>query len=146
MNPDLLTRRGRLTRLVSTGIGLLLLLTGTVLGSDDHFPFGPFRMFATTNRWDEPISVARAEVIDESGARIELTEGNSGVRRAELEGQLGRFRADPARLAGLAQAYHAHNPAAPRPVEVTVLLRHHEIGRRGPTGRWRDEVVASWRP
>jgi hypothetical protein len=146
MKPDLLTPRGRLSRLVSTGIGLLLLLAGTAVGTDDHFPFGPFRMYATTNRWDEPISVARAEVVDESGARIELTEGNSGVRRAELEGQLGRFRADPALLDGLARAYRDRNPTAPRPVEVTVLLRHHEIGHRGPTGRWRDEVVANWRP
>ena len=145
MTPDLLTRRGLVSRLVSTGIGLLLLLAGTVAGADDHFPFGPFRMFATTNRWDEPISVARAEVVDETGARIELTEGNSGVRRAELEGQLGRFRADPALLADLARAYRARNPAAPRPVEVTVLMRHHEIGHRGPTGRWTDEVVATWR-
>ena len=27
---------------------------------------------------------------------------------------------------------------------VRVLLRHHELSRRGPTGRYTDEVVATW--
>jgi len=145
IEPDVLGRGGRLARLVTTGACLALLLAGTVAGTDDHFPFGPFRMFATTNRWDEPISVAQTELLDAAGSRIVLTEDNSGVRRAEIEGQLDRFRADPALLAGVAAAYRAHNPSAPRPVEVTVLLRHHELGRRGPTGRVRNEVVATWR-
>lgn len=142
---DQLTRRGRLVRLTVTAAGVLLLLAGTLVGTDDHFPFGPFRMFATTNKWSEPISIARAEVLDAVGARIELTEANSGVRRAEVEGQLDRFRAEPALLDGLADAYRAHNPGAPRPVSVAVVLRHHQIGRRGPTGGWTDEVVATWR-
>jgi hypothetical protein len=142
--PDLLTRRGRVTRLVATAIGVALLLGGTLLGVDDHFPFGPFRMFSTTDKWSTPISIARAEITDADGARIELTEDNSGVRRAEVEGQLDRFRADPALLGGLADAYRAHNPRASAPVAVTVLLRHHQIGRRGPTGRYHDEVVVAW--
>jgi hypothetical protein len=142
---DVLTRRGRAARLVATAIGVALLLAGTLAGTDDHFPFGPFRMFSTTDRWDAPISVARTELLDAAGARIVLTERNSGVRRAEVEGQLGRFRAEPHRLADLARAYRAHNPSAPRPVEVTVLVRHHEISRRGPTGKFHDEVVATWR-
>jgi hypothetical protein len=143
---DALTRTGRRVRLMATFIGLALLLTGTLVGVDDHFPFGPFRMFATTNEWSEPISIARAEVVDATGTRIELTVSNSGVRRAEVEGQLDRFRAEPERLDGLADAYRAHNPGAPAVVTVSVVLRHHQIGRRGPTGRWTDEVVATWRP
>jgi hypothetical protein len=142
---DLLSRRGRSVRLIATAIGVALLLAGTLVGADDHFPFGPFRMFATTNKWSEPISIARAEVVDATGARIELTEANSGVRRAEVEGQLTRFRAEPYLLDGLAAAYRAHNPGAPPVVTVSVLLRHHRIGRRGPTGQWTDEEVATWR-
>jgi hypothetical protein len=138
--------RGRAlaARLVATALGLALLLAGTLFGTDDDFPFGPFRMFATTNEWSEPISIARAEVADAAGRTIELTPANSGVRRAEIEGQLGRFRADPRALTGLADAYRAHNPAAPAPRTVTVFLRHHEISRAGPTGRYTDEVVATW--
>jgi hypothetical protein len=136
--------RGLVARLVATALGIALLLTGTLAGTDDDFPFGPFRMFATTDDWDEPISIARAEVTDAAGRTIELTPANSGVRRAEIEGQLIRFRADPRLLTGLADAYRAHNPDAPQPRTVTVLLRHHEISRSGPTGRYTDEVVAAW--
>jgi hypothetical protein len=142
--PERLRGRGRTTRLVATVLGLALLLAGTLVGTDDDFPFGPFRMFATTNEWSEPISIARAEVTDATGRTVELTPANSGVRRAEVEGQLDRFRAEPRVLAGLADAYRAHNPAAPAPRTVTVLLRHHEISRSGPTGRYTDEVVATW--
>jgi hypothetical protein len=140
-----LSGRARTARLVATALGLVLLLAGTVAGTDDDFPFGPFRMFATTDHWNAPITVARAEVVDAAGHVTELTEDNSGIRRAELEGQLDRFRADPARLAGLAAAYRAHNPSASPPAEVRVLLRHHELRRRGPTGRYTDEMVATWR-
>jgi hypothetical protein len=136
--------RGLGTRLVATALGIAVLLAGTLFGTDDDFPFGPFRMFATTNEWSEPISIARAEVADATGRTIELTPANSGLRRAEIEGQLDRFRTDPRALSGLADAYRAHNPAAPAPRTVTVLLRHHEISRSGPTGRYTDEVVATW--
>jgi hypothetical protein len=136
--------RGIAARLVATALGLVLLLAGTLVGTDDAFPFGPFRMFATTNSWDEPISIARAQITDADGRTIELTPANSGVRRAEIEGQLARFRADPGLLAGLADAYRAHNTDAPAPRTVAVLLRHHQISRSGPTGRYTDEVVAAW--
>ena len=139
-----LGRRGRVARLVATALGLALLLAGTLVGTDDDFPFGPFRMFATTNSWSEPISIARAEITDTDGRTIELTPANSGVRRAEVEGQLARFRSDPALLAGLADAYRAHNPDAPTPRTVAVVLRHHQISRSGPTGHYTDEVVAAW--
>lgn len=141
---DTLSGSGRTVRLVVTAVGLAVLLAGTVVGTDDHFPFGPFRMFATTNSWSEPISIAQVEIVDTTGARIELTVANSGVRRAEIEGQLDRFRGEPGLLDGLASAYRAHNPNRPDVTTVTVLLRHHEIDRSGPTGRFHDEVVATW--
>ena len=144
MTTDTLTRRGRTARLLATVVGVAVLLGGTLFGSDDHFPFGPFRMFATTDKWSAPISIARAEVTDSDGRTTELTEANSGVRRAEVEGQIDRFRQQPSALAGLADAYRAHNPDADRVVRVSVVLRHHEIGRRGPTGKYTDEVVATW--
>jgi len=139
-----LGRRAVAARLVATALGLVLLLAGTLVGTDDDFPFGPFRMFATTNPWSEPISIARAEITGADGRTVELTPANSGVRRAEIEGQLDRFRSDPRLLAGLADAYRAHNPDAAALRTVTVLLRHHQISRSGPTGRYTDEVVAEW--
>lgn len=143
-SPTTLTARERRTRVAATAAVFIALLTGTLAGTDDHFPLGPFRMFATTNKWDEPVSVARAEIVDSAGTRIELTEANSGVRRAEIEGQLDEFRGNPPLLKSLASAYQARHPGGPRPVAVIVMLRHHELSRHGPTGRWRDEVVAAW--
>lgn len=139
-----LSPRGRTARMVITAIGVAVLLAGTLFGSDDHFPFGPFRMFATANEWSEPISIARAEIVDARGRVVVLTEANSGVRRAEVEGQLDRFRREPAALAGLADAYRAHNPSAPAVTTVRVVIRHHEISRSGPTGKYTDEEVAEW--
>lgn len=141
---DVLSPRGRTLRMVITAVGIAVLLAGTLFGTDDHFPFGPFRMFSTTDAWSKPISIARAQVVDVDGRTIVLTEANSGVRRAEVEGQLERFRREPAALAGLADAYRAHNPSAPKVARVAVVLRHHEISRSGPTGHYTDEVVAEW--
>jgi hypothetical protein len=141
---DSLSPRGRTARMVITAIGVAVLLAGTLFGTDDKFPFGPFRMFATTNAWSEPISIARAEVVDAQGRVTVLTEANSGVRRAEVEGQLDRFRSQPSALSGLADAYRAHNPSAPKVAKVAVVIRHHEISRSGPTGHYTDEVVAEW--
>ncbi len=59
-------------------------------------------------------------------------------------GQRARIGAEPAALAGLADAYRAHNPTAPEVARVAVVIRHHEISRSGPTGRYTDEVVATW--
>ena len=85
---------------------------------------------STTDSWTAPINVARAEVVDANGRTVELTPDNSGVRRAEIEGQLDRFRAEPGRLASLAEAYRTHNPQAPHVTAVRVLLRHNEYNRR----------------
>ena len=142
---DVLTNRGRTARVAATLLGAALLLAGTLVGADDHFPFGPFRMYATTDSWDAPVADTRVEAIDATGNRVVITERNSGVRRAEIEGQLDLFRADPSRLRSVVDAYAAHNPQAPALVEISVVVRNHELSRRGPTGRWHDDVAVSWR-
>ena len=47
---------GRQVRLVMTALVLVALLAGTVFGDDVHFPFGPFRMYSTTDRIDAPVN------------------------------------------------------------------------------------------
>jgi len=83
-----LTRRGVATRLVATLVGVALLLAGTLVGTDDDFPFGPFRMYATTDKLDSPVADTRVEARDAGGAHLVLGEGDTGIRRAEIEGQL----------------------------------------------------------
>lgn len=139
-----LTAPGRVARLAATLAGLALLLTGTLVGQDDAFPFGPFRMYATTDDGDRPVASTRVEAVDAAGRRFVLTGESSGLRRAEVEGQLGRFRSDPALLGALAQAYGRRNPARPRLVRVEIVVRRYALDGRRPTGAWTDAVELAW--
>jgi hypothetical protein len=135
---------GRRARLVATAVVGLLVLAGTAWGVDDHFPFGPFRMYSTAPDPDAPAPDTRVEGTDATGGTVLLTEANSGLRRAEIEGQLDAYRADPARLRQVAVAYGQRSPAAPELVEVRIVVRWHGITDARPTGTVTDEVVARW--
>jgi hypothetical protein len=142
---DSLTPRGRLLRVIATLTGGALLLAGTIAGTDDHFPFGPFRVYATAERLDAPVADTRIEAVDTDGRRLTLTQTDTGIRRAEIEGQLDRFAARPARLSTVAEAYERRNPDAAPLTEVTVIVRWHEVLGGRPTGRHRDETTVVWR-
>jgi hypothetical protein len=137
---------GRAVRLVATLVGAALLLAGTLFGADDHFPFGPFRMFATTDQLDAPIVVLSLRGVDASGRTVELTERNTGIRRAELEGQASRFAEDPTRLSAVDRAYSARNPGAPSLVEIDIVRREHALRGGRPTGAYEDRTLVAWRP
>lgn len=144
--PDRLSSRGRLIRVVVTLAATALLLFGTLWGQDDLFPFGPFRMYAVADRLDDPVADTRFELVDTSGATVELTQNNTGIRRAEIEGQLGRFRADPSLLRVIDQAYAARNPNAPAAVTLRIVIRWNDLKDGIPTGNYHDETVAIWNP
>lgn len=124
---------------------MILLVAGTVAGQDDDFPFGPFRMFSTTDRLDAPVADTRLEAVDATGNRVRLSDRDTGLRRAEIEGQLDRISARPALLAAVASGYAARHPGAPPLVEVDVIVRWYELRAGRPTGSFRDETVVSWR-
>ena len=144
-NSPQLSRAGRRLRVAATLIASAALLAGTIVGSDDDFPFGPFRMYAGIDRPDAPVPDTRVEAIDLAGTALVLTERNAGIRRAEIEGQLDRFAADPSLLAEVARGYAERNPSAPALAQVTVLIRWHEMNRGRPTGGSHDQTVATWR-
>jgi hypothetical protein len=129
----------------ATLAGAALLVAGTAVGQDDDFPFGPFRMFSTTDRLDAPVADTRLEAVDASGARLRLSDRDIGLRRAEIEGQLDRFTARPALLAAAASGYAARHPGAPPLVEIDVVVRWYELRDGRPTGVYRDQTVVSWR-
>lgn len=142
---DTLSTRGRTRRLLASGLGFALLLAGTVWGQDDHFPFGPFRMYASSNPPNEPAPETRVEGIDRVGKLVSLGEERTGIRRAEIEGQQSRYAADPARLREVATAYAERHPGAPDLVEVRIVIRWHEIRAGRPTGKYADETAVRWR-
>jgi hypothetical protein len=139
-----LSRRGRRVRVGITIIVGAMLLAGSIWGSDDDFPFGPFSMYAGVNGPDDAAPDTRIEGVDATGRTIILTESNAGVRRAEIEGQLAEYEAHGERLAPIAAEYARLNPTAPPIVRVSVIVRLYEIRHSRVTGRWHDEVHATW--
>jgi hypothetical protein len=139
-----LTVRGRWTRVIITVVAGVLLLAGTLWGTDDDFPFGPFRMYSTAPDPNGDAKDTRVEGVDTSGRTVAITEGNSGIRRAEIEGQQQAYVADPARLSQVADAYADHSPGATPLRTVKIVIRWHGIEHARPTGTYRDEVIAEW--
>jgi hypothetical protein len=139
-----LTDRGRRIRVVVTLAGALLLIVGTLWGQDDDFPFGPFRMYSTAPDPNGAAKDTRVEGVDTGGRTVQLTEANSGIRRAEIEGQQQAYETDPTRLGRIAAAYAEHTPGATPLRTVRIVVRWHGVKHSRPTGTWTDQVVATW--
>ena len=140
-----LTVRGRRIRVLATLIAGVLLLAGTLWGTDDDFPFAPFKMYSTAPDPNGDARDTRVEGVDTDGRTVAITEGNSGIRRAEIEGQQQSYEDDPSRLTRVASAYAEHTPGAAPLTTVRIVVRWHGIEHARPTGTWRDEVVAEWK-
>ena len=141
---DRLSPTGRRVRLAATVVGGLLLLAGTFWGTDDHFPFGPFKMYANANDINGLVRSARVEAVNVDGERFKLTDASTGMRRAEIEGQIPRFREDGDRLEAVADAYEARHPDAPQLVLVEILQRRYHLQDGQPSGEVTEVQVAAW--
>ncbi|MEV8505750.1 hypothetical protein AB0368_13100 [Actinoplanes sp. NPDC051475] len=141
---DTLSSRGRAVRVAVTALGAVLLLLGTLWGQDDDFPFGPFRMYSTAPDPDADAPDTRVEGVDTTGRTVVLTEANSGLRRAEIEGQQQAYVEDPGRLRQVAVAYADKSPGAAPLTTVRIVIRWEGIEDARPTGESRDEVIATW--
>ena len=139
-----LSVRGRRIRVGATLLFGALLLVGTLAGQDDDFPFGPFRMYSTAPDPNGAAKDTRVEGIDVGGRIVPITGANSGIRRAEIEGQQQEYVAEPSRLAQVAAAYAEHTPDAPALRSVRIVIRWHGIRHARPTGTYTDEVIAQW--
>jgi hypothetical protein len=142
---ETLSRTGRTIRVVITTVVCALLLGGTLSGSDDDFPFGPFRMYAGVNPPNEPAPDPRIEGVTADGTVIVLDEKRTGLRRAEVEASQDAYAADPSLLRQVLEAYEKRNPQAAQLVEIRYVNRMHEIHAGRPTGKWTDDVLADWR-
>ncbi|MBM7805752.1 hypothetical protein JOD57_001589 [Geodermatophilus bullaregiensis] len=136
-----LSPAGRRTRLAASSVVLALLLAGTLWGTDDSFPFGPFKMYSTRADTDSPVVSTRVVGFTGDGEEVRLSGGEVGLRRAEFEGQLPRLVDDPSLLVLLADTYAEHHPGAEPLVEVQVVQRHFELTDGELTGEWTDRVL-----
>jgi len=141
-----LSAPGKAVRLLVTAVCGVLLLAGTALGNDDEFPFGPFRMYSTARAVDGVADSTRMEAVDADGRRFKLRDRLVGLRRAEIEGQMRRFREDPTRLGAVATAYRNRNPDAPPLVRIEIIVRRYTVRGGAPTGDHVDTVEVVWTP
>jgi hypothetical protein len=138
---------GRLGRRVRVAFTLALavgVFYGTLWGDDDDFPVGPFRMYSTSRELNEPVGDTQMYAVNAAGEEFRFVEGLTGVRRAEIEGQLDKFEADPSRLRYLAEAYSNHYPDRPRVDEIRIVVEWIEIENGLPTGESTVEEIVSW--
>jgi hypothetical protein len=141
-----LSAPARAWRLGAVGAVAALLFYGSAWGQDDNFPFGPLNQYSFRIDRNGEIRALWLDADTAAGTHLRLDISSSedvGIARAEIEGQLDRIIAEPARLQELAQAYARLHPARPRLTRLTVgqdvtLLRD---GR--PSGT-RTDVFTHW--
>jgi hypothetical protein len=139
-----LPARSRRTRLAAVAAVFGLLLAGTAWGQDDHFPFGPFRMYATRQRLDGPTNWYRIEGVTDQGRVVFVSGAAYGMRRAELEGQIPRLVGDPSLLGDLAVAYGRRRPDGPELIELRLVRTSQQLEDGSPVGEPAHRVVATW--
>lgn len=140
-----LSSTARRVRLAIVLVVFVLLGWGSWRATDDAFPVGPFVMFAFTTPPDGEVSSAAVEAVDVSGRRapVELEPETVGLRRAEMEGQIGRVIAQPRLLGALAVTHHELQPAAPQWQQVD-LVEHRVQLHDGRVLSESTVVLASW--
>ena len=99
---------------------------------------------ATSQRLDGRTWWVRVEG-RQTGQRFEkLSWTDVGLRRAELEGQLGRFVDDPALLAHVAAAYERRRPDAGPLIAMRIVRRSQQMEDGRPSGQPVDRIMATW--
>jgi hypothetical protein len=136
-----LGRAWRAAVLLATSLGLVI---GTFWGDDDNFPFGPFRMFSTTNTLDGHVDSGEIWAETASGEVFQVEWTDIGLRRAEIEGQMQRFIEDPDALRFVAEAYAHFVPDGPELVAIE-FRESRQILRDGrPYGEPEVALLARW--
>ena len=127
----------------ATALVVALLLLGTFKGDDDHFPFGPFRMYSTTNELDGTVNAIRFQARNEAGELLQPRSQDFGLRPAEINGQVARIRRDPGLLGELASVYERIHPDRPPLVELQLRYGLHQLSNGRPVA-YSEEEVATW--
>jgi hypothetical protein len=131
---------------VAVAVFAVLLIIGTFWGQDDHFPFGPFRMYSTRNSLEGRVNAARLELSFANGDVVAtgISPATVGLRRAEVEGQQDRFEARPQLLRHLADTYERLHPDAPQVVAVRMFDVVVRLRGGRPSGEPVEETLATW--
>ncbi|MFI0373860.1 hypothetical protein ACH35V_38880 [Actinomadura sp. 1N219] len=104
-------------------------LVGTLLytssyGDNDAFPLGPMTQFAFAVKDDGgTINSFWLEADTAAGVHVKLSMDavGTGMKRAEIEGQMSRIVRDPSLLQGIAEGHRRLNPREPGLTRVYVV-------------------------
>ena len=141
---ELLSARRLAVRGVAAITVLVMLVLGTWRGGDHDFPFAPFSMFASRHDRDGFVPSAYLEVTDSTGRTMRVGSARTGMRRAEIEGQLPELIAHPEKLRDVADAHRRRHPGEPVWVRVAVRQIRYWL-RAGGVVRTDDVILTEWR-
>ncbi len=136
-----MTRRGRIARAAAAAALLVGVTLGTLWGQDDHFPFGPFRMYSTTT--SDRVTVLVFDAVTTSGRHVRLPSSHFGLRPAEVHGQIARFADREELLGHLVAAYERLNPGA-EPIESLSLSYGVHILDAGRPVAYELQALGRW--
>lgn len=123
----------------------LLLCVGTFWGDDDNFPFGPFRMYSTKQELDGEVRATEVYGLTRSGAWVGIPFDDFGLRRADIEGQLGKLAVPPEEvLASMAVAYDRFGRGDQEILAFRLVERTYDVENGVPAGE-EVEFLATWR-
>ncbi len=143
--PHLLSGFGRSIRVVILVVLGGLFMAGSVVGSDAWWPFSPWRMFATAQPPSSSVVSTSIEIQQNNRWKpAPLTPENTGLNRAEIEGQLPRLIANPQLLATLARSHQRLHPTDAKWTGLRIIRTEIELVNRQPTGISRSSTVAQW--
>jgi hypothetical protein len=105
---------GLVLRVVLLLAGVVLLVHGSLRGSDDQWPLGPMSQYAMRVERDADVVQIRAYATTSAGPmEVPLTSKGCGIGRSEVEGRLDDYVHDPAKLQVLADGWHRLHPDEP---------------------------------
>ncbi|WP_433188163.1 hypothetical protein [Actinoallomurus sp. CA-150999] len=138
-----LSRPGRFWRSLSAAAVIALLLIASAYGNDDDFPVGPMVQFAFSVPPAGEIRSHWLEADTTTGAHIKLSMSalGAGLKRAEVEGQMGRFVRDPSLLQGIADAQRRLHPGQPAFSRLYVIMKVTKLDHGRPAGDTVQTVV-----
>jgi len=141
-----LRRVSRVWRLGATAAVLGGLLLASAYGTNDDFPLGPMTQFAfyiPANGGTINAQWLEADTTDGEHVVVPTDAGSTGLKRAEVEGQINRFVHDPALLQDIAEAQRRLHPGGPRYARI-YLVKQIKTLRDGRVVATRMITLATW--
>ncbi|MDQ1709064.1 MAG: hypothetical protein QOG49_449 [Frankiaceae bacterium] len=140
----MLTTAGRRVRMAATLGIVALTLLGTRYSQDEAFPFGPMSMFAFRTMPDGHVDVASLRgVVSGTTDEVAVSTASFGLRRAEVEGSMGRMQTDPTLLADLVRARETGRRDLPK-LDYLRIVQTKYLLRDGQKIGLTESTVAEW--